>query len=138
MVQLAQMADRARADLFARGAAMLRNNRIVVRVAAGLLVCAVLLLMLDWCFPLPVPGRDSPYALVVVARDGTPLRAFPGEDHVWRHPVALTEVSPLYRQALIAYEDKAFRWHAGVNPFALARAGWQWLVHGHIVSGGST
>src|SRR5262245_35833369 len=96
------------------------------------------LLLLDFLFPLPEPGRESPYATVVVARDGTPLRAFPGEDHVWRHPVSLKDVSPLYLEALIAYEDKAFRWHPGVNPFALARAGWQRLVYGRIVSGGST
>ena len=76
--------------------------------------------------------------MVVVARDGTPLRAFPGDDHVWRHPVSLNEVSPLYLDALVAYEDRVFGWHPGVNPLALVRAGWQWLRHGHIVSGGST
>ena len=96
------------------------------------------LLAQDRCFPLPAPGRDSPYTLVVLARDGTPLRAFPGSDHVWRHPVSLNEVSPLYVDALITYEDKSFRWHPGVNPFALVRAGSQWLRNGHIVSGGST
>ncbi|MDP1705832.1 MAG: penicillin-binding protein 1C, partial [Sulfurimicrobium sp.] len=59
-------------------------------------------------------------------------------DHVWRHPVALADVSPRYIEALIRYEDRAFRWHPGVNPVALLRAGWQWLRHGRIVSGGST
>ncbi|RJF99947.1 penicillin-binding protein 1C [Noviherbaspirillum saxi] len=102
------------------------------------LCAASAVLILDRMFPLPAPGRDSPYAVVVVARDGTPLRAFPDKDHVWRHPVALNEVSPLYLEALTAYEDRAFWWHPGVNPFALVRAGWQWLVHGKVVSGGST
>jgi penicillin-binding protein 1C len=97
-----------------------------------------LLAALDWCFPLPKPGRNSPYALIVLARDGTPLRAFPGDDHVWRHPVSLNDVSPLYMDALVRYEDRWFRWHPGVNPFALARAGWQRLHYGRIVSGGST
>src|SRR2546425_1164471 len=80
---------------------------------------AILLLTfeaLDRCFPLPAPERNSPYAMVVVARDGTPLRAFPGDDHVWRHPVSLNEVSPLYLDALVAYEDRVFGWHPGVNP----------------------
>lgn len=101
------------------------------------LVLAVLF-TLDQFFPLPPPGRDSPYALVVVARDGTPLRAFPDKDHIWRHPLALNEVSPYYLDALTAYEDRAFWWHAGINPFALLRAAGQWLYHGRIVSGGST
>ena len=105
---------------------------------AGLLILLLTLAALDWYFPLPTPGRDSPYALVVVARDGTPLRAFPGDDHVWRHPVSLSEVSPLYLEAFITYEDKWFRWHPGVNPFALMRAGWQLARHRRVVSGGST
>lgn len=105
-------------------------------VLAGLAVVA--LAVLDRLLPPPVPGRDSPHALVVVARDGTPLRAFPDREHVWRHPVTLAEVSPHYLDALVAYEDRAFRWHPGVNPFALARAAWQWAINGRIVSGGST
>lgn len=104
------------------------------------LVLAVLalLLALDRAFPPKVPGRDAPNALLIVARDGTPLRAFPDRDHVWRHPVTLAEVSPRYLEALENYEDGWFRWHPGVNPLALARAAWQWACHGHIVSGGST
>lgn len=103
-----------------------------------LLACLILVLTLDRLLPPPVPGRDSPKALLVVARDGTPLRAFPDRDHIWRHPVSLEQVSPLYLEALVQYEDRAFRWHPGVNPFALGRAAWQWVSHGKIVSGGST
>jgi len=96
------------------------------------------LLIADRLLPPPLPGRDSPHALLIVARDGTPLRAFPDRNHVWRHPVTLNQVSPLYREALLRYEDRYFRWHPGVNPFALLRAAAQWATSGHIVSGGST
>ena len=112
----------------------MRRHRLVLALA---LTC-IALLALDRLFPPPQPGRDAPYALVVVARDGTPLRAFPDRQHVWRHPVSLAEVSPLYLQALVAYEDRFFRWHPGVNPLALVRAGWQWARHRQVVSGGST
>ena len=108
------------------------------RWAWGVLFALLVLVVLDLAFPPPVPGRDAPNALLIVARDGTPLRAFPDRDHVWRHPVALEDVSPLYLQALERYEDRWFRWHPGVNPLALTRAAWQWLRHGQIVSGGST
>lgn len=104
----------------------------------GVLLAVLVLAGLDHAFPPPVPGRDAPNALLIVARDGTPLRAFPDRDHVWRHPVALADVSPLYLEALERYEDRWFRWHPGVNPLALTRAAWQWLWHGRIVSGGST
>lgn len=116
----------------------MRRGRKLKKVGAGLLILFLTLEVLDRCFPLPAPGRDSPYATVVVARDGTPLRAFPGDDYVWRHPVLLNEVSPLYLDALVRYEDRMFRWHPGVNPVALIRAGFQWVRYGRIVSGGST
>src|SRR5260370_28140173 len=37
-----------------------------------------------------------------------------------------------------AYEDGRFFQHDGVDLRALIRAGAQWLVRGHVVSGGST
>lgn len=95
------------------------------------------LLMLDLLFPPPLPrARDT--SSVVVALDGTPLRAFADADGVWRHPAAPDTVSPLYLEALLTYEDRWFHRHPGINPAALARAGWQWLRAGRIVSGGST
>ncbi|MDD9303124.1 MAG: penicillin-binding protein 1C [Desulfobacter sp.] len=48
------------------------------------------------------------------------------------------QVSPLYLEALLAYEDQWFYYHPGINPFALSRAMVQNIVHGRVVSGGST
>ncbi|MFN7693545.1 MAG: penicillin-binding protein 1C [Burkholderiales bacterium] len=96
-----------------------------------------LLLALDLSHPPPLPRGDGK-GMVVLAQDGTPLRAWPSEDGSWRHPVTPAEVSPLYLQALLGFEDQAFRWHPGVNPWALSRAAWQWGRAGRIVSGGST
>lgn len=102
----------------------------------ALLFSTVLLLGLDRLFPPPIPRPDG--GLVVLAQDGTPLRAYPSQDGVWRHPVSPAQVSPHYLQAVLTYEDRWFYHHAGVNPFALLRAAGQWLWHGRIVSGGST
>ena len=116
------------------------KTRIVklLRGAATLLLCLlVLAVVLDRLFPLPLPD-GSRGSTVVLARDGTPLRAFPDRDGVWRYPVAVEDVSPLYIQALLTYEDRWFWRHPGVNPLALARAFAQWIVHGRLVSGGST
>lgn len=99
-----------------------------------LLIAAVL--VLDRLMPLPRIGTAG--AAVVVAADGTPLRTYPSRDGAWRYPVAPAQVSPLYLQALLTYEDRWFYWHPGFNPLAMARAGWQWLTEGRIVSGGST
>ncbi|HEY0885996.1 MAG TPA: penicillin-binding protein 1C [Ramlibacter sp.] len=95
------------------------------------------LLLLDLLFPPPLPkARDT--STLVVARDGTPLRAFADRDGVWRYPATPESVSPLYLDALLNYEDRWFWKHPGVNPWAMLRAGGQWLRRGRIVSGGST
>ncbi|KRG70669.1 penicillin-binding protein 1C [Pseudoxanthomonas dokdonensis] len=95
------------------------------------------LLLLDILFPPPLP-RQADTSTLVLAADGTPLRAFADADGVWRYPTRIDQVSPLYLQALLNYEDRWFWRHPGVNPIALARAAGQWLQHGRIVSGGST
>jgi penicillin-binding protein 1C len=56
----------------------------------------------------------------------------------WRLPVRPTEVDPTYLAMLLAFEDRRFHAHQGVDPRALARAAGQLLVYGRIVSGGST
>ncbi|HSC81617.1 MAG TPA: penicillin-binding protein 1C [Chitinolyticbacter sp.] len=104
-----------------------------------LLVLAAVLalaLLLDAIFPIPLPREEA--GLVIVDRHGTPLRNYPAASGVWRYPVRLSEVSPLYIEALLGYEDRWFYQHAGVNPVAVLRAAWQWGSSGHIVSGGST
>ena len=103
----------------------------------GTVALLVTLLILDLAFPPPLPkARDT--STLVVAHDGTPLRAFADSNGVWRYPATPETVSPLYLQALLNYEDRWFWKHPGVNPLALLRAGRQWLQDGRIVSGGST
>ncbi|MBM7061348.1 peptidoglycan glycosyltransferase PbpC [Pseudomonas sp. UL073] len=104
------------------------------------LAAPLLLLGLLWAgdrlFPLPLPADDL--ARVVLAEDGTPLWRFADSDGVWRYPVTADEVSPYYLEALLTYEDRWFYRHPGVNPLALARATWQNLSGGRVLSGGST
>jgi len=95
------------------------------------------LLLLDVLFPPPLPNsRDT--STLVVASDGTPLRAFADKDGIWRYPATPDSVSPLYLQALLNYEDRWFWRHFGINPWSLFRAAKQWISQGKIVSGGST
>lgn len=92
--------------------------------------------------------RPSPGALdlaaasqgsrIVVDRNGRLLRAFTTPDGRWRLPIAAKEVDPRFIAMLIAYEDRRFYSHHGLDFLSLARAALQWISHGHIVSGGST
>ncbi|WP_333893280.1 transglycosylase domain-containing protein, partial [Atlantibacter subterraneus] len=77
-------------------------------------------------------------ARVVVTEEGTPLWRFADDEGIWRYPVTIEEVSPRYLDALIHYEDRWFWKHPGINPFSIARAAWQGISAGRVVSGGST
>ena len=98
-------------------------------------VLAGLLWGLDRAFPLPSPPAP---AVRVLSAGGELLRAFPAPDQTWRYPVQLGQVAPVYRDVLLAYEDRAFFYHPGINPFSILRAGWQNMMAGEVVSGGST
>ncbi len=102
------------------------------------LALVLLFFVLDKFFPIPLASEKNQYSAVIVAEDGTPLRSFADKNGVWRYPITLKDVSPLYLQALINYEDRYFYSHPGVNPGALLRAAWQRMSNGRIISGGST
>ena len=102
------------------------------------LIALALIVLLDRLFPPPIPDISEDSATIVLARDGTPLRAFANAQGVWRYPVTIEQVSPRYLEALLGYEDRWFWRHPGVNPFAFLRAAVQAAWHGRIVSGGST
>jgi len=96
-----------------------------------------LFLLTDNLWPLP-QAENPGHATTVVARDGTPLRVFADSKGVWRFKTRVDEVSPLYLEALINYEDRYFFLHPGINPFSAVRALIQNLRSGKIVSGAST
>ena len=109
------------------------------RLALTVLVLFVIFLLLDRLYPLPLEEFNKrSFAQIVVDKDGHILRAFPDSNGIWRYPVSITEVSPLYLEALIQYEDRYFYKHFGVNPLAVLRAFGQWIWHREAVSGAST
>jgi penicillin-binding protein 1C len=88
--------------------------------------------------PLPL-AEARQVSTTIVDRHGKLLRAYAMADGRWRLPVdAKTSVDPTYLKLLLAYEDRRFYSHAGVDPLALGRAAFQLVTRGHIVSGGST
>lgn len=115
-----------------KGASLLK----AILAAIALMTCV--LLVLDTCYPLNLPNNNSLFARITVDDSGRPMRAFADKTGVWRYPINLQQVSPLYLDALLTYEDRWFWYHPGVNPFSILRATLQNLRHGKVVSGGST
>jgi penicillin-binding protein 1C len=88
---------------------------------------------------LPPPlEKLGAVSTLVLDRDGRVLRAYTARDDAWRLPADLAHVDPKFVRFLLAYEDQRFRSHPGVDVLALARASWQAISHGRIVSGAST
>ena len=79
--------------------------------------------------------RGAAFSTLVVDRDGQLLRPYATPDGRWRLPATREDVDPRFLDLLLAYEDKRFRAHHGVDPLALARAACQFVAHGRIVSG---
>ncbi len=91
-----------------------------------------------WIDATVLPTLVAETSPQVVDRDGRLLRAYTVSDGRWRLPVMAAEVDPLYLAMLVAYEDRRFDEHGGLDPRAVARALWQAATAGRIVSGGST
>jgi penicillin-binding protein 1C len=88
--------------------------------------------------PLPDMARVTARSQVITDKDGGILWAFLASDQRWRLETHPGDVDPQYLRLLIAYEDKRFYTHRGVDPLALVRATWQAVRYGRVVSGAST
>ena len=119
--------------------AIVKRTAIAVLTTALLVLAPILALELTarWT-PAPALERAGHASTVVLDRRDRLLRAFTTPDGIWRLPVAVGDVDPRYLDMLLAFEDRRFRSHHGVDFLATLRAGWQFVRHGRIVSGSST
>jgi penicillin-binding protein 1C len=116
-----------------------RERRVFIGIAFAIL--AIVGTFAAWVVALgPLPlAQARQVSTTIVDRNGKLLRAYAMADGRWRLPVdARTSVDPGYLKLLLAYEDRRFYSHAGVDPLALGRAAFQLVTRGQIVSGGST
>ncbi|PIE15027.1 MAG: penicillin-binding protein 1C [Rhodobacterales bacterium] len=108
-------------------------------LALALLVAALARDGFDqWVDNTELPTLTADTSTEVLDRNGTLLRAYTVADGRWRLKTSLEAVDADYLKMLIAYEDKRFYQHTGVDMIAMLRAGFQALTRGKIVSGGST
>ena len=91
-----------------------------------------------WVDATVLPELTVETSVEVLARDGRLLRAYTVADGRWRMAVAEGAVDPSFTAMLVAYEDKRFYSHSGVDGWAIARAVAQAIRRGRVVSGGST
>src|SRR5882757_4679298 len=106
----------------------------------GVAVVAAVLGGAWWVHSLPpAPSlAELDVSTQVVDRNGRLLRAYATPDGRWRLPATVSDVDPRFVEMLLAYEDRRFQKHIGIDPLAMARAAWQWAGNGRVISGGST
>lgn len=101
----------------------------------GLLACcAVWLLIPSYRGDLD----DFDAVATILDRHGKPLRVVPDPSTMVCEPVPLDQTGEWTAKALVAFEDKRFYEHGGVDSIAVCRAMLQNVLHGQVVSGAST
>jgi penicillin-binding protein 1C len=96
-----------------------------------------LVLLMAWLFCLPRPLFDAPLSAVLEDRNGDLLGAHIASDGQWRFPMP-DSLPDKYIRCVVAFEDKRFWMHPGVDPIGLCRATYMNLRRTKVVSGGST
>ena len=113
--------------------------RGIIVVALGLWLAAFGRDSFDaWIDATVLPPLALETSVEVLDRNGDLLRAYTVADGRWRLALPPDKVDPLYLKMLLAYEDKRFRAHSGVDLRSVLRAGLQAAWNGRVVSGGST
>lgn len=112
----------------------------------ALLLCLLLCLLLpgSWLVYLllqpqwPASFTEPKWATAIFDRQGQLLDLHIAADQQWRLPYQAATLPPRYQTALLVFEDQYFFQHPGINPLAVARAGWSNLQAGYVKSGAST
>lgn len=115
-------------------------RRLLIGSLGGAAAIAALAFGLDYAdkvYPPPVAVAET-VSKEVLDRDGRLLRAFATPNGLWRLKTTAADVDPQFLRMLVAYEDRRFQEHGGIDPLALLRAAGQFVTNGRIVSGAST
>lgn len=109
----------------------MKRKRLLL--VSGILLLLFLLVLLTYRDPF----RKIPISTALFDQEGGLLGARVAADGQWRFGKPDT-LPDKYVKCVIAFEDRHFYQHPGVNPLAIIRALYQNIKSGEIVSGGST
>jgi penicillin-binding protein 1C len=98
---------------------------------------ALTIAAVSFYYCLPEPLFKAPVSSILLSKQGKLLGAHISKDGQWRFP-PLATLPGKFKKSIVAFEDKRFYQHPGIDPLAIARAIKLNLKAGRIVSGGST
>ncbi len=117
--------------------ARLLRHAIALAVFGFLALVVIAEICIRQMTPIPL-SHAANTSTTVSDRNGQLLRAFTTENGRWRLALDPENANETYLNMLLAYEDKRFFDHGGVDGLALSRALFQLISNGRIVSGAST
>ena len=112
-------------------------NRVSITLTFGGVILAVLWLG-SFLSREPDLGRLETFSQVIRSEEGSIINLRLTPSGHWREKASLENVDTKLVDMLVAYEDKRFMSHFGVDPIALLRATYNSLTSGRVVSGAST
>lgn len=104
---------------------------------AWITATVVLMALLAIHLWVPRPLFRTPTSTVLADSHGELIGARISADQQWRFPES-DSVSDKFARCIIAFEDRRFRYHPGIDPIATVRALLHNLRQGHVAEGGST
>ncbi len=115
----------------------MQRIKALIKTKPFKIIASILLIfiLLDLIFPFKVQPN---YSTLITDSQGKVLHAFLNNQDKWRMKTELSEITPTLEKAIVYKEDRWFRWHFGVNPFAIMRAGVRNVFTGRRTSGAST
>jgi penicillin-binding protein 1C len=114
----------------------LKKIKLVAKIAATTsLVILLFIVLLATFLPYDI---DMDYSRVVHARNGEVIGMTLNSEDKWRFKAEYVEVSEEFINSIINKEDKYFKYHNGVNLFAVCRALFNNISSGRKTSGAST
>ncbi len=102
-----------------------------------LAIGSIVLIGFFLCWPPDVVFLDQPYSAIVEDRNGVLLSAQIADDGQWRMPIA-DEVPLRFGYSIVAFEDRRYYCHVGIDLLAILRAIRLNMRSGEVVSGAST
>jgi penicillin-binding protein 1C len=111
---------------------------LAVASLSAVAVAALVLTAVRTPLPAALAGQPVLSSLEIGDRDGKLIREVRTEGAMLAREVRLGDLSRDVVPALLAAEDARFFEHVGVDPIAVARAGFQAIWEHHLVSGAST
>jgi penicillin-binding protein 1C len=110
---------------------------VAVNLAGWLLYKAIILASL-WAFPLPLATLETDYSTLHLDNRGHLLRISLSPSGKYRLRLPLNRMNETLKRGFVAYEDRYFFAHGGVNPLAILKALAVNTRHARVLMGGST